>query len=154
MMSLYCAMYDRESETASTGSGSDERLEESLPNVSGYALPLVAHLQHHRAARKTRCLRRELVRSKLRCLEPYLATWRRCLHRVEEEIEDRTMKQVIIANDDQRCRRKQLADGYVVGFVGVRCDEFRRVTGDVHQIQTLHTRDTRPREIEKLGQQP
>ena len=43
---------------------------------------------------------RQLVVSELNRLEPDFATWGRCLHCVEKEIEDRAVKQIIVAYDD------------------------------------------------------
>ena len=90
---------------------------------------------------------------KLRRFEAYFATRRRCLHRVEKEIEDRTVEQFIIANDNQRGRWKQLSNRNVLGLIRVRSDQRGGVAHDLDDIQTPHGGDSGAREIEELRQQ-
>lgn len=103
VMCLDGPVYDREAKSGSTHFRRDERLEQSLVDRVGYSRPLIGYLKHHRPARKALGLRRKLVVRELRCFEPDFAARWRGLNRVEKEIEDRAMEQIIIANDDQRC---------------------------------------------------
>ena len=80
----------------------NERLEHPLSHRLGDAFPLIAHLQHDAAAHEVLGLRRQLVGRELRGFDSNFSAGRRRLHCIEEEIEDRAMKQIIIANDDQR----------------------------------------------------
>ena len=91
MVGFNRAVHDREAKSGTTGFRGDERLEQSLPYRLRDSPSLIGDLQHHRAARETLGLSRQLMMPELRCLEPDFATRRRCLHCVEEEIEDRAV---------------------------------------------------------------
>src|SRR5712672_1408513 len=147
------AMYDRESESRTAGFRRHERLEQPLFDRVRYTSSLVGHAHHHRPASEALGLRRQLVIRQLRCFQAHFPTgWRR-LNRIEKEIEDRTMEQIIIANDDQRVRRKQLADRHVRGLVRVRRYQNRRVMRDIQEIDSADPGNARSREIEELRQQ-
>src|SRR5712671_3411665 len=120
VMRFYGTMYDGESESRTAGFRRHERLEQPLFDRIGYTSALIGHSYHHRPASEALGLRRELVICQLRCFQPHFPTGWRGLNRIEKKIEDRTMEQIIIANDDQRVRRKQLADRHVRGLVRVR----------------------------------
>src|SRR6266550_8334880 len=100
------AVYDRQPESGAFRLGGHEWLKEPLLDRIGYSAPLVGHLHHHPPTGETLGLRGELVIRELRCFESDFTTGRRCLNGVEKEVEDRAMEQIIIANDDHRCRRK------------------------------------------------
>jgi hypothetical protein len=85
------AVHDGETETASAGLGGNEWLEHPVLDRVGYAFPLIGYLEHYPAAHEMFGLRRELVRRELARFEPNFPARRRRLHRIEEEIEDRTM---------------------------------------------------------------
>src|SRR3954462_5318128 len=63
------------------------------------------------------------------------------------------MQQVIVANDDQGCRRKQLADRNVLRFVRVRRHQCGSVVGNLDEINSSDAGHTCARKIKKLGQQ-
>jgi hypothetical protein len=114
----------------------------------------VRHLDHYRTASETGRLRRELVRSQFCGFDSNFAIRRGRLHCIEKEIEYRAMQQIIIANDDQRGRRKQLSNCDIAGLVGVRGDEGCRVARDVYEVYALHLSHLGAREIEELRKQP
>jgi hypothetical protein len=98
---LNSAVDDRQPEPATACFGRHEWLEEFFLDRIGDSPTLIRHTQHYCAAREVLGLRRKLVMRELGSFDPDLAArWRR-LDRVEEEVEDRAMEQVIIANDDQ-----------------------------------------------------
>jgi len=144
---------DRKTQPASASLRRHEWLEQPVLDGLRNAFALIGYLEHYSAAQEMFGLCRELVRRELRRLDPNFPARRRCLHRVEEEIEDRTMEQVIIANDDHWSRRKQLADRHAFRLVGVRGDERAGVTRDVDDVDPLHARHSRAREVEELRQQ-
>jgi hypothetical protein len=98
--------------------------------------------------------RRKLVLCELGSLDSNFASRGRRLDGVEQEIEDRAMEQIIIANDDHRCRRKQLDDRNSIGFVGVGCDQNAGMARQLDQVQPANARNACAGEIEKFGQQP
>jgi len=152
-MCFHGAMYDGESESRTAGLGRHERLEQPLFDGVGYSSSLVGHTHHHRPTGEALGLRWQLVVCQLRCFQPHFPTGWRGLNRIEKEIEDRTMEQIIIANDDQRVRRKQLADRHIRGLVWVRSDQDRSVMRDIHEIDSADSGNTRSRKIEELRQQ-
>ena len=102
-MCLDGAMHYRQAESGTTDFGRHERLEQSLFDGIGYTATLIGDLQHHRAPGEALGLRWELVVRELRRLESDFSAGRRCLHCIEKQVENRTMEQVVIANDDQWC---------------------------------------------------
>ena len=60
-------------------------------------------------------------------------------------------EQLRVANDDQRCRRKQLPNRDVLGFVRVGGDERSGVLCNFHQIHAADAGHASTREVQKLG---
>ena len=97
------AVDDGQPKPAPSGLGCNEWLEQTILDRIWNSPALVGHTKHYRPARKTLGLLRKLMLRELGSLDSNFASRGRRLDGVEEEIEDRAMEQIIIANDDQRC---------------------------------------------------
>jgi hypothetical protein len=131
MMRFNSAMHDGEAEPAAAGFGRHEGLKKSVLYRFRYPATLIGDSQHQPAAREMLRLRRKLMMSELDCFDPDLSARGRCLHRIEEQVEDRPVQQIVIANDDQGGRRKHLSNRHLLRFVRVCANQSGGVTRDL-----------------------
>jgi hypothetical protein len=144
------AMDDGQTKAAPAALGCNEWLEQSILDRIWNSPALVGHTKHYRPARKTLGLLRKLMLRELGSFDSNFASRGRRLNGVEQEIEDRAMEQIIIANDDHRGRRKQLDDCDSLGLVWVGSDQNAGMPRQLDQIQPANARDPCTGEIEKL----
>jgi len=109
-MSLYGTLnYGKPKSTAARLS-CDEGIEQSVTNLGRYPRPLVGDKHTVRPARKFRVAIRKLMRLKLASFEKNIPVRRRCLHGVQQKVEECAVHQVFVAFDCHwRCR--ELLDG-------------------------------------------
>jgi hypothetical protein len=88
----------------------DEGIEQSVTNLRGDPRTLVRYKDAIRPSSKLRLALRQLMGRQLPTLEKNFAVWRRGLHRVQQKIEERAMKQVFIALDCHWRRGKFVDD--------------------------------------------
>ncbi len=146
------AVDDRQAQPAAAGLGGEERVEQPVADLGGMPGPS----SETRSATPPRSNETPAGASSSAAARPRRAPtgWAGRLHRVEREVEDRAMQQVLVALDAERRRPAS-------------CTRSRRPRGDPgwwrrdrrparHRadVEPLHAGPAHAREVEELGEQP
>jgi hypothetical protein len=145
-------MRHREAEARAAGLRRGERLEQPLAHVGGDARAQVGHHDLEATAVEGDALRQ------LRLLhrpggDAHCGAVGRHLQRVEHEIEERAVQQVLVAVEAQRFLGHAHVDADAVRLARVREGERGRGLRDLPEVHRLHLRDAHAGKIEELGEQ-
>ena len=128
-----------------------ERLEHPRAELGRDAGPVVGDAECHGAMIEAGTSR-DLVRRQGHDVDVDAAAVRRGLHRVQREVEDRPMQEVLVGLDDERVIRNRAVHDDAIGARRVRRREVGGATCDCAEVDRLDDRRARPGEIEELAE--